>query len=124
MDDIESVSNVTRDALRVRRLRLRTAPVARRWRSWSWPAAVLVAVAVIGVSCSSAELVQVEGGDGWRFLVVGPVFDVEPLGSFLVVDQADLDGRLEQAGFNEGARVDFDREAVLWVNYWVASRHL
>jgi len=68
--------------------------------------------------CSSAELVQVEGGDGWRFLVVGPVFDVEPLGSFLVVDQADLDGRLEQAGFNEGAEVDFDREAVLWVNDW------
>jgi len=49
--------------------------------------------------------------------VAGTAVEPEPLGAFLVVDEAEFAVRLEKSGFGETVAVDFDREAVLWVNY-------
>jgi len=101
-------------------LAARGARVAKERRATRF-ASVVVAVAVVAMSCSSGPPSQIAGGAGWRFVADGSA-GVPQGGNYLLDNDADLAARIDDSLFGEVVEVDFGREAVLWLNYIGAEK--
>lgn len=95
-------------------------PRAAKERRATRFAIVVVAVAVVAMSCSSGPPSQIEGADGWRFVADGNT-GIPQGGNYLLDNDEDLAARIDDSRFGEVVEVDFGREAVLWLESWSAQ---